>query len=31
VGRDGKVLKAFPSKVAPGSAELREALEAALK
>jgi len=31
VGRDGKVLKAFPSKVEPESAELKAAVEAALK
>ena len=31
VGKDGQVLQAFPSKVAPDSAELRAALEAALK
>ena len=31
VGKDGKVLKAFSSKVKPESAELREAIEAALK
>ena len=31
VGKDGQVLQAFPSKVAPESAELRAAIEAALK
>lgn len=31
VGRDGRVLQAFPSKVAPESPELTAALEAALK
>ncbi len=31
VGKDGKVLKAFPSKVAPDSPELLAAIEAALK
>lgn len=31
VGRDGRVLQAFPSKVAPDSPELKAALEAALK
>jgi glutathione peroxidase len=31
VGKDGQVIQAFPSKVAPDSAELRAALEAALK
>ena len=31
VGRDGQVRRAFPSKVAPESPELRAALEAALK
>ena len=31
VGKDGKVLKAFPSSVTPESAELKEAIEAALK
>jgi glutathione peroxidase len=30
VGRDGKVIKFFPSKVAPESAELKSAIEAAL-
>lgn len=30
VGKDGKVLKAFPSQVAPDSAELKAAVEAAL-
>lgn len=31
VGKDGQVIQAFPSKVAPDSPELRAALEAALK
>ena len=31
VGKDGQVLQAFPSKVAPDSAELRTAVEAALR
>lgn len=31
VGKDGKVRKAFPSKVAPEAKELREAIDAALK
>ena len=31
VGKDGKVISAFPSKVAPDSPELRSAIEAALK
>jgi len=31
VGKDGQVLSAFPSKVAPDSAELKAAIEAALK
>ena len=31
VGKDGKVLKAFPSQVEPESAELKAAVEAALK
>ena len=31
IGRDGKVIRAFPSKVAPESAELKAAVEAALK
>ena len=31
VGKDGHVLKAFPSKVAPDAKELREAIDAALK
>jgi glutathione peroxidase len=31
VGRDGQVIKAFPSKVAPDSVELRDAIEAALR
>jgi len=31
VGRNGQVLKAFPSKVTPGGAELRAAIEAALR
>lgn len=31
VGKDGQVLQAFPSKVAPESPELRAAIEAALK
>jgi glutathione peroxidase len=31
VGRDGKVLAAFPSKVEPGSAELKSAIDTALK
>jgi len=31
VGKDGQVLAAFPSKVAPDSAELKAAIEAALK
>ncbi|WP_243302538.1 glutathione peroxidase [Geothrix oryzisoli] len=31
VGKDGQVLQAFPSKVAPDSPELRAALDAALK
>jgi glutathione peroxidase len=31
VGKDGQVIAAFPSKVAPDSPELRTALEAALK
>ena len=31
VGKDGQVLQAFPSKVAPDSAELKAAIEAALK
>jgi glutathione peroxidase len=31
VGKDGQVVAAFPSKVAPDSAELKAALEAALK
>ncbi len=31
VGKDGQVVAAFPSKVAPDSAELRSAIEAALK
>ncbi len=31
VGKDGQVIQDFPSKVAPDSAELRAALEAALK
>ncbi|WP_243318629.1 glutathione peroxidase [Geothrix paludis] len=31
VGKDGQVLQAFPSKVAPESADLRAAIEAALK
>jgi len=31
VGKDGQVLQAFPSKVAPDSAELRAAIEAALR
>nr|WP_243295308.1 glutathione peroxidase [Geothrix sp. SG198] len=31
VGKDGQVLQAFPSKVAPDSADLRAAIEAALK
>lgn len=31
VGKDGQVLKAFPSKVTPESAELKEAVAAALK
>ncbi|MEI6472107.1 MAG: glutathione peroxidase [Holophagaceae bacterium] len=31
VGRDGQVIKAFPSKVTPGGAELRAAIEAALR
>jgi glutathione peroxidase len=31
VGKDGQVIQAFPSKVAPDSAELRAAIEAALK
>jgi len=31
VGKDGKVLQAFPSKVAPNSPELMAAVEAALK
>lgn len=31
VGKDGQVIQAFPSKVAPGSAELKAAIEAALK
>ncbi|HEU4952908.1 MAG TPA: glutathione peroxidase [Holophagaceae bacterium] len=30
VGRDGRVIRAFPSSVAPESAELRAAIEAAL-
>jgi glutathione peroxidase-family protein len=31
VGKDGKVVAFFPSKVAPDAAELREAIEKALK
>ena len=31
VGKDGQVLQGYPSKVAPNSAELRSAIEAALK
>jgi glutathione peroxidase len=31
IGKDGKLKKTFPSKVTPESAELRDALEAALK
>lgn len=31
VGRDGQVIKSFPSKVAPESAELRSAIMAALE
>jgi glutathione peroxidase len=31
VGKDGQVIKGYPSKVTPDSAELREAIEAALK
>ena len=31
VGKDGQVLQAFPSKVAPDSPELRSAIEAALR
>ena len=31
VGKDGQVIQAFPSKVAPDSAELKAALEAALR
>ena len=31
VGKDGKVLQAYPSKVAPDSPELKAAIEAALK
>ena len=31
VGKDGQVIQAFPSKVAPDSAELKAAIEAALK
>ncbi|HJV38287.1 MAG TPA: glutathione peroxidase [Geothrix sp.] len=31
VGKDGQVLQAFPSKVAPDNADLRAAIEAALK
>ncbi len=31
VGKDGQVLKSFPSKVAPDSKELRDAIDAALK
>ena len=31
VGKDGQVLKSFPSKVAPESPELRSAIDAALK
>ena len=31
VGKDGKVIKAFPSGVAPESKELRDAIDAALK
>ena len=31
VGKDGKVIQAFPSKVAPESAELKAAIEAALR
>lgn len=31
VGKDGKVIAFFPSKVAPESAELREAIETALR
>jgi len=31
VGKDGKVIKAFPSQVEPESAELKAAVEAALK
>jgi glutathione peroxidase len=31
VGKDGKVLASFPSKVSPDSPELRAAIEAALK
>jgi glutathione peroxidase len=31
VGKDGQVLKAFPSKVTPDAKELREAIDAALK
>ena len=31
VGKDGQVIQAFPSKVAPGSADLRAAIESALK
>jgi glutathione peroxidase len=31
VGKDGKILAAFPSKVAPESAELRQAIDAALR
>jgi glutathione peroxidase len=31
LGKDGKVVKYFPSKVTPESAELREAIEAALR
>ena len=31
VGKDGQVIKAFPSKVTPESKELRDAIDAALK
>jgi glutathione peroxidase len=31
IGKDGAVIKAFSSKVAPGSSEVKEAIEAALK
>jgi hypothetical protein len=31
VGKDGKLIAFFPSKVAPESKELREAIESALR